>query len=460
MNEDFINMNGWDTAYVARIPFINQAIVSQKSSPTSFRVKTDVFDCTGTFGDWCITTGGDNEAIVLVLPISEIAGVVQKGNTVVTNFTYQSLFAKVEVKLRFIEKSDSVKQLTIDSSNPPTDIRSLLDSNNKSLKKVLDEAYIKEILLEWLDNNLDEFNHIFAEVDLFKELSKVDAWAFCKPSTVHYVFLNGKDIENSYLGILSNTAGSKQQGGTPSISTSFIPEGCDASYIISSNIFMKTFLLNSIKAQFESFNDSDFNINPNGLSLTLVDGKTEKLKPVEHDGKTYHPVLTDLNAQIINSIITIYSKTSTTVLDEWYGSVTAYNNSQTWYSLELGQSQNGQTIVYKEAQPPVNNHSISKSTGFEIIETILGVIGIVVVLIATVLTDGAALVVLGSVIGILSGGIEVILSEFEENNQNDSPSIDLLVSNMTSPIRWTGANDFELQFAGLNGGVLQLGAKL
>ena len=70
--------------------------------------------------------------------------------------------------------------------------------------------------------------------------------------------------------------------------------------------------------------------------------------------------------------------------------------------------------------------------------------------------EGAAFVASGLIVGLALGANQITPAVIEQVNQNDSPSIDLLLVNSVNPIQWTGSNKFTLDYASLNVS-LQLG---
>jgi hypothetical protein len=113
-------------------------------------------------------------------------------------------------------------------------------------------------------------------------------------------------------------------------------------------------------------------------------------------------------------------------------------------------------LSFTEAQPASIVHNIYQSPGSILTQIIIDLVAVLALLILTVLTDGAALIVGGLVIGLILGATQIVPAVIEKLNQDDSPSIDLLVVNAVDPIIWTDSSAFKLDYAGLNAS-LQLG---
>ena len=454
-----LTLSGWDTASVWAAPLVNAALRSSGFGTRTFSVASGEVSARGKFSVWQVIPGGGGNLVFFSAELFNIVGSVRSKNTVVTEYQYSSLIAEFELRLDFAQVADNKHNLVVDPIKPPAVISALRSNNPSQSLSSLDESYIKESLLRWLEKNLAALEHVFATVELFGIEHTDKAWSFCRPTSVGFSFVNADTIDKCYLSISAMTEGRSAPKSYPDISPSAMPKGCQGSFVISPDLFMRKFLLSSVSSQLEKLDTSDFESANNGLVAKLKPGRTEKLQSIKKDGKSYCPVLRDFKAEIINSEISIFSKTSTSIKSHFYGSVTAYSKSTVWYTMELGTCKLGRTILFKESQPSVQSHSIHKSTGFKIIEAVTGALGGILVLIGTVATDGLALVITGTVLGLLSGGIEIGVADLEEGNQDNSPSVDLLLANTMSPIQWHGHNDDELIFAGLKSGALLLGTK-
>lgn len=421
-------------------------------------ISTDTMQIQGSFGTWQVTTGGGPDILIFNMPLNVIIGKVSKNGEIITQFDYQKLTARVELTLKFIDTGAGGQNLVVDAKNPPTSVMSLLDSSGRPLSNELDDAYIKEALTDWFAANLSDFNHCFASLDLDPSVDGNMQWAFCKPAVVAYTYVSGDTLSNSYLGLLYNTSGNATPGTVAQIDPSFIPPGCEAAFMLSPAMFLSNFLAPSTAAQF-GIPQGWLSIDTNGMSISLAGGVQVNLPQVTgSDSDQYQPVMNSMEVVVEGSIMTMYASTATVVLDKWYGTVTAYDSSQSWMTLALDQSSQG--LAYVNTQPSISNHTIEKSEGFEILQDILEAIGIITLVVATILTDGAALLFVGALAGLAQGGVQWGLAWFEDNHQNDAPEITTLVSNLNLPVTWTGAGPFETTQAGLCQGAFFLAGEL
>ncbi|KAH0437667.1 hypothetical protein CcaCcLH18_03787 [Colletotrichum camelliae] len=470
-----MGLNGWDVVSLVPIPFVNAAIQSQGDLPKILKVSLDTLEIQAEFGTWQITVGGSSNIIMFDIPLTDISGKDTKEKSIISQFDYRSLAARVQLFLTFVDGGRSGHNLVVDSKSPPTSIVSLTDANGHPLPSILDDALIKQALTTWLGDNLSQFNHVFASIDIDPGTASNTQWSFCKPAVVAYTYVAGSTLANSYLGLTYNTAGNTKPGSTAQIDPSFVPPGCQSAFMISPAIFLNNFLAPSTRQQF-GIPPQSFNVNTSNLSISLAAGTQVALPKVSANSPagsssvfgtvgsflgglvgispsisdsdtTYQPELVDLQISVQNSIIKIYAKTSTVVINGAFGTVTAFNESQSWLTLGLDAAR--QSLAYKNTQPSVNNHYIQQSESFTIIQDILQAIGIVTVAVGAVLTDGADLLMVSALSGIASGGEQFALSSIESNNKNAAPEINSLVSNLTLPVRWSRAGPFAAATAGL-----------
>ena len=147
----------------------------------------------------------------------------------------------MQLMLTFIDGGPAGQRLVVDSENPPTTVVSLVDGSGQTFSNSLDDSFIKEALTTWFDNNLSQFKHLFASVNLDPSAAPGTQWAFCKPSVVAYTYTFESSLANSFLGLTYNTAGKTPPGSVAQIDPSFISTGCQAAFMISSALFLAKF---------------------------------------------------------------------------------------------------------------------------------------------------------------------------------------------------------------------------
>ncbi|HEY3365326.1 MAG TPA: TULIP family P47-like protein [Symbiobacteriaceae bacterium] len=469
----------WDTVFAIPIPQVNSAIVAHKSSPGGFAYVNAKGDSVkGSFGDWQVVRGGDGALIWMSLPVKDVTGSCTLGA-----FTWSQGELIVEVRLQFIPHTDAAAGASGATSTRPMALKVKATSSSPtdpvvSLKTALFtqaptgdavdafgldvvEAVIPALIVAWLNENLVDFAHVFAVVDLNDYIDKDAAWAWTKPTYIDYAYSDGPTAAESILGVLCMTGG---RTGTvqqvQAVDPSAIPGGSIAGYLIAEERLLNDLMLPTLPMKWTHSTRDDYEVVVGGDTSTgkyqhvlqLKSGRSIQLDPVEHDGSHYTPYMKELKIAVEETLVIFETYTET---DVGMG-VTAYCHTTHWYTMELGTSNLGQTLVYKEAKTPVTDQGTHASEGTEIEKWMLIVVGVLATAVLAVVTDGAALAVGGVVIGLLTGLAATSPDIIADVNTDTSPNLDLLTFNTTDPIRWTGSGVFNLNYAGLNG-PLQLG---
>lgn len=447
---------GWDTVFAIPIPYVNKAIVDHGSSPKNFSYSDSDLSASADFGNWQVVQGGDGKAVYLSLPMTNIALVLKATNK---TLGFDSGSAIIEVQLEYLPTTDASpsstggtpNQLIVKSQGTDASPPVVFVSGDIPGADGITLAVFGAGLTNWGNANLAQFAHVFAVVDLNNDVDQGE-WGFVTPKDVGYAYLDGPTLDTSVLAVLCTTGSRTSADLDLQVSPSAIPGTSIAGFLISQARVMDDLIRSAICQAYPGIQPQDLTLSPDGTTLTLQQGVTANLAPVTHDGTQYNPQLTGLTAEATGSTITLTSVTETYIRL----GITAVCVSTHWYGLVLATSSNGQTLQFVATQSPSIVHSIHQSDGAKITELIIMIVGAIALLILAVLTDGAALIAGGLVIGLLMGASQIVPALIEKANTDDSPSIDLLLANSTSPITWTDSSGFSLDYAGLNVS-LQLG---
>lgn len=462
--EDYtVSTHGWDTVFVIPVSDVNQAIIDKKSSPPNFNYSDSTASLSGNFGDWQITQGGDGKNIRMSIPMTDIVLTylhTKKSQTI------QSGIAIVEIELEYLPHNDSNDGEAIGTTNgksmalkpkltsdqPTAPVFSVVTIElNPSPPGIVTEAVIQATFQEWGNANLAEFNHIFAVVDL-NRLVDQGRWGFVTPNYTSYAYLDSQTLDSSLFSVLCMTGDRTGTNFNQQVAFNAIPSGSVSGFLISQARTLYDLVRPAIMQAYPGLNDSNFLMNASQETLYLTDGTSVPLKPVTHNGSTYYPKLTNLSLQSNGSLFTLNSHTTTEIIP----GITAECQATHWYTLQLGTSSQGQTLTFTQFQEPNIVHSINQSPGSHITQIIIEIVAAVALIILTILTDGAALIVGGLVIGLILGADQIVPALIEKVNQDDSPAIDLLLVNAVAPITWTNSKVFKLEYGQLNMS-LQLG---
>ncbi|MEL7163518.1 MAG: TULIP family P47-like protein, partial [Bacteroidota bacterium] len=258
------------------------------------------------------------------------------------------------------------------------------------------EAIIEEGLKDWLNGNLREFDHIFSVVDLNRMIDQKQ-WGFVTPNYTSYCFMDADNLQDSVLGVLTMTGNRTGEHLDSQLSNNIIPSGSVAGFLVSQQRTLLDLVRPAIEQAYPGLTDDNFLIDNSGTKLYLKDGVSVKTKPVVKHGSTYYPVLKQLSIEATGQILTLQSYTETEVA----AGITAQCTATNWYEIQLGTSSKGQTLKFVKSQKGDIVHKIHQSEGSILTKIIIELVAAVALIILTIVTDGAALVVGGLIIAMM-----------------------------------------------------------
>lgn len=452
-----VDTYGWDTAFAIPVPKVNQAIVDHKSSPASFQFADQGVRLSGTFGDWQICQGGDGKSVRMKLPLTTLTLVYHSSGKTL-DF---SGHAVVEIQLHFIPHDSladgspasgnpmALKAKTT-TTNPDEPVFNVITLALTPAPGDVTMAVITDLLASWGSANLEEFAHVFSVVDLNRMVDKGE-WAFVTPNYTSYAYIDGSSLEDSVFGVLTMTGDRGPGTNVEQVSAAAIPSGNVAGFLVSNQRVLLDLVRPAIMQAYPGLTVDNFELNQQD-ELYLLPGITVSLPSVSSHGGSYYPKLESLTIQSLGQYFTLISYTTTEIVS----GITAWCQTTHQYTIQLGTSNNGQTLSFTTIGDPVVNHGISQSPGSQLTQLIIEIVAIVGLALITVLTDGAAAIAGGLVAGLLLGADQIVPSVIKLLNTDDSPSIDLLLVNSVSPITWTDSHDFTLESGSMNQS-LQLG---
>lgn len=272
MNQTQIaSTNGWDTIYAVKFPAVNKAIVSQKSSPENFSNAMDDPDMgttrlSGDFGDWQICMGGDGKNIRMNIPIASSALIFLERENIYTEF----IQATIELNLLWVSGQETAttdpahKNLKIDPANTVSVI--MLDTGANKISETQKSIY-RSLLENWLKSNVQEFQHVFAVIELNKQNAE-GGFQWIMPTDTLYAVIDVNDsLEDSIFGVLCMTE-NRTSPGVHMISPYAIPSGCPSGFLISPERLLFNMILPGVKLLFSNATDADFKVTENGRGIT------------------------------------------------------------------------------------------------------------------------------------------------------------------------------------------------
>ncbi|KAH0437668.1 hypothetical protein CcaCcLH18_03788 [Colletotrichum camelliae] len=152
------------------------------------------------------------------------------------------------------------------SENTPVTVTSAGDISDP-----VNAGILKELISSKLDQNLREFEFVFATVDVVTQLAKTDSWAWLKPTTTEYAVAEPSikpANDNCVLAILSMVNNRINKDPVSQVDINAIAPDCTSSLLISPEIFIQNMLLPGASKVFKGANKDDFTINESNMSIT------------------------------------------------------------------------------------------------------------------------------------------------------------------------------------------------
>lgn len=466
---------GWDTVFAIPVDRVNKAIASRKASPAQLVYPPTgpfKFQLQADFDDWKVVPEGDGAIVRMALPMRNLVGSYVDGQGQQHSISCAALVGIIEVKLNFLPH-DGITPLTDADGNPlpppaagtarhllltrtetndPTDpiITFVALDFTQPLTPANAKSSIQRVFETWCEQNLADFAHIFAVVDLNTKIA-TGRWAFCKPHTTNYAIVDKIDKSASYLGILCMTS-KDPVPNIQQISAFSVPAKCSAGFLISPRRVLEDIVKPSMTAVWPKLDPNDLTVDSSGLVLALNAGVNVTLPDITtKQGDTYTPVMTDFSLEVMGDELKVDAHIEIEVSLGIY----ATSTSTYYYRISLGTNKTGDpAMTFVQSRPTVNTKGSRADPGIAILRTALTIIAIVLAVLALVVDPAISIV-----IGVVLAGIAV--GQYELNNlgiahSGDAPGLGDLTDNFTAPITWTDSADFTLQSVGMNES-LQLG---
>ena len=453
---DTASTYGWDTAFGIHIADANAAIVKAGTSPTSFQAidTPDGMSVTGTFGDWQITTGGSGDLIMLRVPIATAS--LTSGQKV---YPLTQAAALVTVRLNFLRQVDPAgktsHQLVVQTTAPTPDVQvatvSKIVYQSGQEPGFLQDAGFQALLQLWFNENLDQFSHVFATVDLDRTADE-GAFQWMQPTFSAYAY-SDLGANDGVLVILNQTEGRSSYGLIQQASTKIVPVGQRAGLLISKQRLMSEFMYPAMVKVFPGTVQKDFTLSSSGESITNAHQDIQFTANTKDHGS--------YQAQVQELLVTIDAaelQMSVLTVTEVSPGIQAFCRTQNFLTITLVNKPDGtQTLSFVDARPAIQNHWTQTSEVIQIAEEVLAIIAAVVAAIAIVVSGGTALVVIVLIVGLAAGIMSLTTDIIQDVGQNDGPAIDKLVLNASAAITWPDSKDFKLTHAELNDSLVLAG---
>ncbi|PHQ97420.1 MAG: hypothetical protein COB40_04625 [Marinosulfonomonas sp.] len=243
-------LEGWDTVFAIRYADVNSAIVKAGSSPAAFsETETDQGDTAsidGTFSDWAIAVGGAGHSVLMSLPVPTV--LLQRTghpDETRTNVTYT-----IRVEMAAVPQGDPgpdggtlheirLKLPTADG-NAVVTVEDCVYTGSESDQFV--KIWLIGLMGNWLNKNLQEFNHTFATVNLNAKAA-VGKFQWLMPTHTSYAVTDDMvTMESGIFGVLC-MIGNRPPSPDQIISSQTIPPGKRSSFLISKERFLSKLMI-------------------------------------------------------------------------------------------------------------------------------------------------------------------------------------------------------------------------
>ncbi|CAH1763917.1 12042_t:CDS:1 [Entrophospora sp. SA101] len=464
--EQEFQTNNWDTVFAVRVADVNNAIINGMtkhpekypqnwSAEVKKSLTSNDYSGNGTFGVWQVTLGGSGTILRMKVPVKNCTIIANSAN-----ISVESATAYIEVHLKFLSYNNNennkvlvVKTTSSSSTETAVLVQSVILDNVDPQNNDINNA-LKNLLQNWFNDNLIQFTHVFAAVDLNITAAAGEGFQWLLPTTTSYAYIDGTTENNSVLAILSMVNGNSTDITVQSVEAGAIPKGSRACLNISKQLFIKEMILPNMKHVFEKSPADNFITTHNGMEVEIKDSVA--LNSIFHAGLYYYPTLTKFTMTINVDTIEMYMFIHIPISP----GIDAYVETTGYYRIKLVTAEDGtQKMTYEVAKEPLTKTWHEVAVWVEAVE---GIADIILAVVTIVISDTLAAikhavirVVLAIVVGGIAATIAVVLEKIPEwiadGVPKDLPSLDGLVDNAFKATKWTDSGDFELTALGFNG---------
>jgi hypothetical protein len=292
-----VDTNGWHTVSAITYADVNKSIADSGEGPSSFSqaASDGSASVTGNFGAWSLTTGGSGPSLMMALPITG-------GSVVVGSNTYPitACSATIRVQASYIPQQDANLVNLVNDTTQAVSVESCLPAQANFLA----DASLKELLGIWLNANLAQFKAVFSTVDLDAEY-ETEGVEWLQPSFKGYAVAErtqSPTLDTSVFAVLNLIDNTPEPAGLVwQVSPNVIPDGADASFVLTQEKFLSHMMWVAVPAMFKDVstdNLSDYFVIDNS-GTRIRNTKTVKLGEVKLDnGNKVNPEVTASNFTI------------------------------------------------------------------------------------------------------------------------------------------------------------------
>jgi len=262
---------GWDSVYAIPFDKLNSAISGQAPADFDDFQETDeqgdVFILrNSTYGDWRIDTGGSGQIVCMEIALDAFEFERQGSSPV--SYSVTNAVATVMLKLAALPQPSSLQasadpdvevvELRVAPTNtdPIQSVSVAYDPDGAETPDVVSQFQINDLLTKVLNRDADDFNLVFATVNLSKKTSEAggEGWDWLLPTHTSYAV---RDL-NATSGVFAVLAMTENRPASPihDVSVAAIPEGQVSGFLVSERLFLQKLVLPNVGLLFQHKNGS------------------------------------------------------------------------------------------------------------------------------------------------------------------------------------------------------------
>lgn len=383
---------GWDTAYVASFPVVNQAILKQKSYPTTFKYTDEVgITISGNWTSWQLTPGGAGGDVQMICKVESGSATGDgqdgdlSGSEVVIQVNLQTVAAEDPINDPTAKTgTGKSKKLVVKTSGTGQDPAvSIISSSYPKVTSKLLQDLLDSVLKDYFNANIGEFNHVFAVMNL-NEVADQDGFQWLKPTAFQYAVASPEDgsIENSAFGLIAMVKNNPIQ---PSMQQAVdvrallnLPTGSNSAFVISETMVAQNMLLRGAISTIQGSSSSDFGFSSDGLSVVNVKDVVWGNFKTESNG-VISPTISANNFVMRADDTYIYLEIADAEYETSPG-VTVHMNLTQKFTYNTVQAKNGNYVFVPDTAGfgnPSITANVSLSEGLQITQIVTGAVAAV-----------------------------------------------------------------------------------
>jgi hypothetical protein len=384
---DVVDMNGWHTVSALSYAAVNKSIAADGNYPGTFSQAAPDGSVTlsGCFGPWSLTTGGAGPLLKMALPIT--GGKLTINGPPSTQLAVPPCTATIEVHANFLPQPQGAQQrdLRLDLSPHQGSVVNVNNQMDPPLTNFLLASEVPQLLALWLNDNLSQFNHVFASVNLDADLSQAGVPWLAASHLGYAVAEPTKNAtqDNCVFGVLCLIDGAQPPDGLAmQVSLSAIPPSAEAGFVISQDKFLQHMLLRSLPLMFAGIAllpaADYFALSADGTTISNT-RPLQLLPTTMDDGKVINPALAtgsftlEVDATELKLMLSDM-RFDYPYLGIFHGALTVHLNYEATYTLQLDSAKG---IIDLAVPAQRSSGSVTESKGLRITDEVLGIASII-----------------------------------------------------------------------------------